>query len=107
MNLYIIKCYNKYFLHVYRILYYSTFKEDWLLSVSGTVAIFFLLVLTTIMLVLIFQATNSQVLIVLFGSVGPSVLLAIGFIPQIVEIYHLKSGDGYSTGLSLLDSTGK
>ena len=57
-------------------------------------------------LLFLFVAAASDTVALLLGSVLPAVGFAAGFFPQIYEIVRTESGRGYSTGLSLLDSTG-
>lgn len=72
--------------------------------VASLITIFFALL--GVAIYELFAATQSNVVIILFGTVGPSVILALGFVPQIKEIYVTKSGEGYSTRMSFLDSAG-
>jgi hypothetical protein len=54
----------------------------------------------------IFVATWSSPFPLIVGSILPSVGLVVGFIPQVRLILRLKSSQGFSRGLSILDFTG-
>lgn len=49
---------------------------------------------------------TGEILGIIVGSIVPTVLLAAGFLPQIKEIFVLKSTEGFSFGVTCLDIIG-
>ncbi len=93
---------------------YEIFKstESWYMRWSQAVSVTFIICLFfgglhvgSWQLYLI-VGTETPSIPIIFGSLVPTIILLGGFIPQFIESFRSKDAEAYSTGLSLLDSSG-